>query len=78
MISKFMKKTKLPVIIGEFGVADRNGISEMKEYYEYYRKQTSKLKIGILVFDDSHDFVIIDRKTKKFINDEIVDILTLR
>ena len=78
LISEFMKKTKLPVIIGEFGVADRNRILEMKEYYEYYRKQTSKLKIGILVFDDSHDFVIIDRKTKKFINDEIVDILTSR
>jgi hypothetical protein len=75
MINKFMKKTKLPVIIGEFGVADRNSILEMKEYYEYYRKQTKKLKIGILVFDDSHDFVIINRKTKKFINDDIVDIL---
>lgn len=75
MINKFMKKTKLPVIIGEFGVTDRNSILEMKEYYEYYRKQTKKLKIGILVFDDSHDFVIINRKTKKFINEDIVDIL---
>lgn len=76
LISKFMKKTKLPVIIGEFGVADRNSISEMKEYYEFYRKQTKKLKIGILVFDDSHDFVVINRKTKKFINEDITNILT--
>jgi hypothetical protein len=70
-----MKKNKLPFIIGEFGVADRNSIMEMKEYYEYFRKQTKKLKIGTLVFDDSHDFVIINRKTKEFINEEIVDIL---
>lgn len=76
IISDFMKKTKLPVLIGEFGVADRNSISEMKEYYEYYKQQTKKLKIGILIFDDSYEFVIIDRKTKKFINEEIVDILT--
>jgi hypothetical protein len=76
MISDFMKKTKLPVIIGEFGVADRNNISEMNEYYRYYKKQTNKLKIGILVFDDSHDFVIIDRKTKDFINEDIINTLT--
>lgn len=75
LISDFMKKTNIPVIIGEFGVADRNSILEMKEYYEYYKKQTKKFKISILIFDDSHDFVIIDRKTKKFINEEIVDIL---
>ena len=76
MISKFMKRTKLPVIIGEFGVADRNSISEMNEYYKYYRKQTKKKNIGILVFDDSHDFVIIDRKTKEFLNKDIVNVLT--
>ena len=76
MISDFMKKSKVPVIIGEFGVVDRNSISEMNEYYKYYRTQTKKFKIGILVFDDSHDFVIIDRKTKKFINEDTVNILT--
>ena len=47
----------------------------MKEYYEYFRKQTKKKNIGILVFDDSHDFVIIDRKTKEFVNKDIVEAL---
>ena len=42
-----------------------------------YETDTKKLKIGILVFDDSHDFVIINRKTKQFINEDIVNTLTL-
>lgn len=75
LISNFMKITSLPVIIGEFGVANRNRVSEMKEYYKYYKKQTKKYNIGIFVFDDSHDFVIINRKTYEFINSDIVNIL---
>lgn len=69
-----MKKTKLPVIIGEFGVVDRNSTSEMIEYYPHYKKKTKKYKIGILIFDDSHDLKIIDRNTCEFINEEIIDV----
>ena len=35
-LNKFIKKTKLPLIIGEFGVVDRITVDERVEYLKYY------------------------------------------
>ena len=75
-LNKFIKKTKLPLIIGEFGVVDRIELNERIEYLKYYLKNAKKYNIGLFIFDDSYDFAIINRKTNKFINQEIIDVLT--
>lgn len=75
LLNSFIRKTKLPLIIGEFGAVDRTSVSERIEYLSYYKKKAQKYKIGLFIFDDAHDFMIIDRKTNKFIDEEIVDIL---
>ena len=63
------------LIIGEFGAVDRTSVEERIEYLSYYKKQAKKYNIGLFIFDDAHDFAIIDRKTNKFINEEIIDVL---
>lgn len=75
-LNKFIKKTKLPLIIGEFGVVDRITVDERIEYLKYYLKNAKKYNIGLFIFDDSYDFAIINRKTNQFINQEIKDVLT--
>lgn len=75
LLNDFIKKTKLPFIIGEFGVADRVDIKERIEYLSYYKKKAKQYKIGLFIFDDAHDFAIIDRNTYQFINDDLVDTL---
>lgn len=75
-LNKFIKKTKLPLIIGEFGVVERIELNEKIEYLKYYLKNAKKYNIGLFIFDDSYDFAIINRKTNKFINQEIIDVLT--
>ena len=75
LFNSLVKKTKLPLIIGEFGAVDRTSVEERIEYLSYYKKQAKKYNIGLFIFDDAHDFAIIDRKTNKFINEEIIDVL---
>ena len=72
-LNKFIKKTRLPLIIGEFGVVDRIASSERIEYLNHYIRNARKYKIGLFIFDDAHDFAIIDRKTCQFIDDKLVD-----
>lgn len=75
-LNKFIKKTQVPLIIGEFGVVDRIEINERIDYLQHYVKNAKKYNIGLFIFDDSYDFAIINRKTNQFINQEIIDILT--
>lgn len=75
VINKFINKTKMPFIIGEFGVVDRNSVNERIEYLRHYKKLANKYKVGLFIFDDAHDFAIINRKTYEFYEEEIVNVL---
>ena len=75
LFNSLIKKTKLPLIIGEFGIVDRVSVNERVEYLSYYKKVAKQYNIGLFIFDDAHDFSIIDRKTYEFINEEILDTL---
>ncbi len=76
IVNEFMKKNKIPLIITEFGVVDRISLDERIEYLEYYKKIAKKYKVGLFIFDDAHDFAIIDRETCEFYENELVDVLT--
>lgn len=75
LINKFIKDKKVPFIIGEFGTVKRTDVSERIEYLSYYKELAKTYKVGLFIFDDAHDFVIIDRRNYKFIEDDLVNIL---
>lgn len=73
LLNKFIKNAKVPFIIGEFGAVKRTNVSERIEYLSYYKELAEIYKVGLFIFDDAHDFIIIDRKNYKFIEEELVN-----
>lgn len=68
-------KYHIPVIIGEFGCVRRAPIEERTRYIRAYCNDCIANGLKYIIFDDAHDFLIINRSTKEFIDEDIVDII---
>lgn len=75
MKTRFMDELGIPVIIGEFGVANRAPESERREYLEFYAQTAKKYGIKLVVFDAGSDFTLLDRRNLTWPYQSLVDVL---
>ena len=75
MKTRFIDELGIPLIIGEFGVAERVSEAERREYMEFYAQTATKYGIKLVVFDAGSDFMLLDRRKLTWPYDTLVDAL---
>lgn len=72
---RFVDELGIPVLIGEFGVANRVSESERIEYLDFYVKTAKKYGIKLIVFDDGSDLAVFNRWNLTWPSEAIIDTL---
>ncbi len=69
------KRLNVPVIIGECGAVRRTDINERIKYHKNLKNFADSNNLKLFIFDDSWDFLYLNRETLEFVDEEIIDLL---
>lgn len=71
-VNKHIASKDIPVILGEFGCVNKNNLDERVRYADLVTRTANNYGIKCFWWDNGGDFKMIDRKTYKWQNPEIL------